>query len=599
MRKVYILILVLLGAISCSSSGTLNIRTAPPGKRVVIEETGSVVGHKQSVKLPPGNYTLKGANRTVPAKKVQVTVDRSVEKAVTVPVGPPRTQLKVLTNPEDDKVIDLGPAYTEVSITTSPSGAVVSLDKEERGQAPLTVDLEKGKHTVRVNKNGYHAVEKEIEIKSSNSREITLELKKIITEKGVSITPNPSDAQVFFQGEPRGRGKIDLGTVPLGTYKVKGIKELSPVLRFYGKTGFKVQDTPGKKEVELKLKEKQLYYQGKWQNYRKAISREKENYHRQKVANPVGVKVELNNSTRGMLGKVDSLARKLHTLMRVGDRIKFIQEDKTWLVWKRREGMNPIFKAPLRACLENKSYLQPWERSPNKVKWVNTRSKNYILAGIAFSLHRARAAHPLLFLSDGQFRGNGLKLERSKSDGEITVLAMQGKKLQISSARFQEFGDLLFAQLPASGKNVKISWKKPPQSLLCISDKSGLVHNLPGGKKLLMNEKELLSLVSKAEVKKVYRYSHGPDYQGWQKKVFEAAGPLADQMDLAQGQIGPQKKPGQYRRTWIVKYVRNNDMIQRQTGIVYNVQDKKKDFSGEIFIRRDKSSSRPKSDPGE
>lgn len=704
MRKLCILILMLLFEMGCASTGTLHIKTDPPGEKVLIQGEDKFVPDRGSVELSPGEYTLKGANQTSPAKTVQVALNASEEKSVNVPIGTKMTELEILTSPPGAKVkvretgaivshgqtislprgeyhlkpyqrpespgavkaflrdrqetvtvpvgpgvrtytfhtdpaggkilvrkldrtighakkvdllpgrysvvakkkghrpntvkvdlgennrveVPLGPVYAKVTVNSSPSGAEVFVDDRKKGRTSVTIELEQGSHNLKLEKSGFYGAEKKLVVKDSGKRKLDLVLSKVPTKGPVSIRTKPEGGKVVFQGQPRGKGNADLGNLSFGSYQVTGIKELSPVVRLYGKKEFEIH-SPSGRTVELSLEDKELYYQGKWLDYDKGLSQEARNYRSQRVDNPIGVRVDLDNSTRSALGGINSLASKLHSIARVGDRIELKQGSRSWLIWKRGKGMSKGFKAAVQAFQGQENYSNPWKDDNSSVKWVKASSREHLLAGIAFSLYRARTDNPLLFLSKGQFKGDGLKLQRSKSDGEITVLAMNADSLKIVGDKFQEYNKLLFARLPASDKAVKFTWKQPPQSLLCVSGKEGQLRSLADGQKLLINEKKLLTLVSGRKVKELLRYSSGPDYQGWKREEFKATGPMAGQMDLSRGEIGPQNKPGQYRRIWVVQYMKGNDLTQRQLGIVYEVTDEKKEFSSDKFLRRKRS----------
>lgn len=83
----------------------------------------------------------------------------------------------------------LSSARYEYTVTTDPEGGAVIIDGENWGESPITVQLEPGKHLVRIEKEGYVSIQTFITLESAG--EITFELepeakKELTQEEGIS-----------------------------------------------------------------------------------------------------------------------------------------------------------------------------------------------------------------------------------------------------------------------------------------------------------------------------------------------------------------------------------------------------------------------------
>ena len=83
----------------------------------------------------------------------------------------------------------LSAARYEYTVTTDPEGGSVIIDGENWGETPITVQLEPGKHLVRIEKEGYVSIQTFITVESAG--EITFELepeaeKELTQEEGIA-----------------------------------------------------------------------------------------------------------------------------------------------------------------------------------------------------------------------------------------------------------------------------------------------------------------------------------------------------------------------------------------------------------------------------
>jgi formylglycine-generating enzyme required for sulfatase activity len=104
---------------------------------------------------------------------------------------------------------DSGRARSTLKLDSAPSQASVVVDGIHRGATPLEIELEPGTtHRMEVSRAGYENAVREIELRAGSSESLTVELVASLGE--VTIAADPPDAEVFVNGEPRGRASQTL-----------------------------------------------------------------------------------------------------------------------------------------------------------------------------------------------------------------------------------------------------------------------------------------------------------------------------------------------------------------------------------------------------
>ena len=118
--------------------------------------------------------------------------------------------------------VDKRPTIAEgsISITSNPSGANIYLDGTSKGITSSTlIDIPIGSHTVKLTKSGYNDILKTVTIISGQTISFS---ESLIAQTGsISVSSNPSDANVYLDGTSKGTTPITLHDVPIGTHTVK------------------------------------------------------------------------------------------------------------------------------------------------------------------------------------------------------------------------------------------------------------------------------------------------------------------------------------------------------------------------------------------
>ena len=283
----------------------------------------------------------------------------------------------------------------------------------------------------------------------------------------------------------------------------------------------------------------------------------------------------------------DGLAQGLHSLLRVGDRIRFSRGSREWLVWKRNATVEEDFTMAVEAMQQGAALTLPWEKDPAAALRIEVEKDP--VAAIALALHRKRADMPILYLSQNQLASSGETFPRSKADEELTLIAKGGQKISAAGMEIRTWAGVTVGRIPAGDGVMAVQWQKPPEKLLVVSDTPAKLAVPAAADVLQIREKKIVTLAAGYNVYELTRLSAGPDFpEGWSRKLFKPTGPLAAQMDLSQDEIGPHDREGAYRRTWLVRYrTADRGAHQRQLDCRYEVSGNPKDFSSDRFLRRD------------
>ena len=180
------------------------------------------------------------------------------------------------------------------------------------------------------------------------------------------------------------------------------------------------------------------------------------------------------------------------------------------------------------------------------------------------------------------------KVFRSPADGELTIISVGDSDVNIQSGTVKKLSGYSLAKIPKGNGAVELTWQQKPKRLLVISDKSWKNHASNNVQALQRGEKQPFRLLKRGRVPELVRLSHGPDFDGWNRKEFSASGPMGDQMNFAVDEIGPHNSSGDYQRTWIVRYTDGTEIRQRQVNFSYSVGNQKKQVESDRFFRRDK-----------
>jgi hypothetical protein len=110
-------------------------------------------------------------------------------------------------------------------VESKPSGASIYIDGRFLGYTPYTGDVSPGRHTITLQLPGYQPYETTINITPNKTTKIGVTLKPITSYQGAFyITSTPSNAEVYINGERKGRTPIKIDKLKPGRYQITIIK---------------------------------------------------------------------------------------------------------------------------------------------------------------------------------------------------------------------------------------------------------------------------------------------------------------------------------------------------------------------------------------
>ncbi|MBC8375767.1 MAG: PEGA domain-containing protein, partial [FCB group bacterium] len=112
---------------------------------------------------------------------------------------------------------------------SEPSGAVVQLNGQQKGKTPIDLpELASGDYTITVSKDLYHISEEKYTITDGSDNERTVVLHPAFGQLSVEVNPNGAD--VFVDGQFKGKAPITLDELPSGTFRLKVSQDLYETL---------------------------------------------------------------------------------------------------------------------------------------------------------------------------------------------------------------------------------------------------------------------------------------------------------------------------------------------------------------------------------
>lgn len=116
--------------------------------------------------------------------------------------------------------VNLRGSLGAIAVSTKPEGAMVSVDGEEKGEAPVKVEpLTPGAHGVRIDHETRSTVLQQVVVDPGKTVELNT---RLIRESGaLEVKPTVADARVLVNGVEIGRGKVAIENLRPGTYSVR------------------------------------------------------------------------------------------------------------------------------------------------------------------------------------------------------------------------------------------------------------------------------------------------------------------------------------------------------------------------------------------
>lgn len=191
---------------------SLNIRSFPSGATVFLDD--QQVGTTPLVlsRVVPGTHVIQ---ISLPGWEVWKGSSTAVRGSTT----------QVIAN--------MAHAAYSLVVTSTPPGATVGLDGATKGITPLTVaGLKPRNYALVVSLKGYATISRTVDL--SDATQSTQDFSLVKAFGKLSITSDPTGAQVVMDGKPYGVTPLKINSFPVGNYaltlKLDGSKDITDVL---------------------------------------------------------------------------------------------------------------------------------------------------------------------------------------------------------------------------------------------------------------------------------------------------------------------------------------------------------------------------------
>ena len=214
---------------------------------------GKSIGKAKSLKLPFGKHTLTLKKEGYRTKHIKIEIDDTT----------------TLLQGEQFKLEEIEP--TVLKIDSYPQGAKVFINDKEEGQTPYTSFKFPAVYKLRITKNGYVPIEKEIEIKDDQN---TFFYNLIKNASYINLKVVPSDATVLIDGKDY-TNKSNIEIAP-GKHTISVTKNL--YFPFKKEIDLKVGETLIPNPLEINLKKNASYINLKVAPYNATVLIDGKNY---------------------------------------------------------------------------------------------------------------------------------------------------------------------------------------------------------------------------------------------------------------------------------------------------------------------------------
>jgi hypothetical protein len=191
----------------------LSVSSSPSNARVYIN--GTYEG------MTPIALTLKEGTYTV-----QLTLDGYEDFVTSVNLDRDRQVTATLYSKK-----------ARLSIETDPSNATIYVDNSYVGRSPITIDLDAGRHTVKIEKAGYLTETRDVNLSAGTTSSLKVVMQEEKPVARINITSDPKNARIFINGKDYGRTDRTVELEP-GYYEIIIVLEgyrVSITYRYFGK----------------------------------------------------------------------------------------------------------------------------------------------------------------------------------------------------------------------------------------------------------------------------------------------------------------------------------------------------------------------------
>ena len=121
---------------------------------------------------------------------------------------------------QNSLVAPLSPAWAMISVDSNPNGATISVEGEELGETPATVEVLQGYKSIEISKPGFKTYSTNLEVSAG----VDQTLASILLEKAdgtIALRSTPDGANVTLDGRYRGQTPLSIVLAPNQTYALE------------------------------------------------------------------------------------------------------------------------------------------------------------------------------------------------------------------------------------------------------------------------------------------------------------------------------------------------------------------------------------------
>lgn len=118
--------------------------------------------------------------------------------------------------------IEMPIAYGQLDLVSEPSAATVYIDNQNKGKTPLVVNnVRIGKHTVRLEKNGYHTEVFNVDVEEDKTDSIKVQLQY---GKSITIETDKKGDRIYIDGKEKGLSPLSI-VISFGNHTVSAYRD--------------------------------------------------------------------------------------------------------------------------------------------------------------------------------------------------------------------------------------------------------------------------------------------------------------------------------------------------------------------------------------
>jgi len=174
---------------------------------------------KISVSSNPSGATIYVDGIYVGKSPVTTTMDTGSHYVVGYLNGQSKSQMVNVNSGQTASVfLQFAQPMATLNVNSNPSGADVYIDNQYKGSSPVTVNLNPGTYTLKLQKSGYETYNEQFNLSTTLTKNINLT--PIVNNHDLSLSSNPSGASVYINNQYKGTTPKTL-TLEEGNYTVK------------------------------------------------------------------------------------------------------------------------------------------------------------------------------------------------------------------------------------------------------------------------------------------------------------------------------------------------------------------------------------------